>query len=143
MTARSILQVKGTDVVTVSPTTSLDEVVRVLARRGIGAAVVQAHDGTVLGVVSERDVVLAISEHGAAALDRAAYDAMAAAVTCEADDPLPHLMALMTSRRTRHLPVVEDGALRGLVSIGDVVKHRLEEVEVETNVLREYIVYAG
>ncbi len=143
MTARVILEDKGTDVVTVPPAASLDEVVRVLARRGIGAAVVQAHDGSVLGVVSERDVVLAIAEHGAAALELPAYETMASAVTCLAEDSLEHLMALMTSRRTRHLPVVEDGQLRGLVSIGDVVKHRLEEVQVETNVLREYIVYAG
>ncbi len=143
MTARAILQVKGTDVVTANPEASLAEVIRVLGRRGIGAVVVQARDGSVLGVVSERDVVLAITEHGAAALDLPAYEVMQAPVTCVSSDPLEQLLALMTNRRTRHLPVVEEGRLRGIISIGDVVKHRMQEVETETSVLREYIVYAG
>ena len=143
MTVRAILLAKGTDVITTRPDASVDEVVRVLGRRGVGAVVVQATDGSVLGVLSERDVIAAMTQHGVSAMSLPAYEVMHEPVTCTSEDSLPYVMSLMTSRRTRHLPVVEGGRLRGLVSIGDVVKHRLEEAEQETSVLREYIIYAG
>lgn len=135
-----LLQGKGSDVVTVEPNTTTEEVVAVLARHRIGAVVVSADGSAIEGVLSERDVVRALAEHGAAALGRRAADLMTAAVvTCQPDSTVEELMSTMTERRIRHVPVVVDGRLAGLVSIGDVVKDRIAGLVHEAQALTDYI----
>ncbi len=143
MTAQAILFAKGNAVVSVHPEAPLEEIASVLAERGIGAVVVRALDGAVIGVVSERDVVAAIADRGAGALAIVARRLMRGAVTCHASDDLERLQSLMTGLRTRHLLVMADGRLQGIVSIGDVVKVRMEELEHEGTLLRDYIAFAG
>ncbi len=138
MNVDGILRAKGARVVTIRPDASVGELVQGLREAGIGAMVVSTDGRTVDGIVSERDVVRALAQHGARVVDRPVSDLMTRnVVTCSPRDNVKHLMAEMTRRRIRHLPVVADGALAGIVSIGDVVKNRLEEMETETNVLRE------
>lgn len=138
MKVSSILKGKGTNVVTVRPDASLASAIRELTERGIGALVVSEDDVSVLGLISERDIVQALARFGPLRLDLHVLDVMMRhVVTCHQDDTITVVMDLMTRHRVRHLPVVEEGRLRGLVSIGDVVKHRLDELETETNVLRE------
>ncbi|MGE3067420.1 MAG: CBS domain-containing protein [Hyphomicrobiaceae bacterium] len=140
MNVISILKLKGRAVTTTTPTTLLIEGARKLASKKIGALVVVGSDGNVAGILSERDVVRAIAEHGADALNRPVSTVMTAAVvTCSEADTLDQLMEQMTARRFRHLPVVTDGALVGIVSIGDVVKHHIAEVEMEASAMRDYI----
>jgi CBS domain-containing protein len=135
-----LLQSKGTEVVTVPPGTTLAEVVEVLARHGIGAVVVTSDGRRIDGVLSERDVVEALRADGAAALDRPASTVMSTEVfTCRLETTVEELMATMTNHRVRHVPVLVDGALAGLVSIGDVVKDRISALEHETKVLHDYI----
>lgn len=135
-----LLQAKGSEVVTVGPDTSTAEVVAVLADRRIGAVVVSADGRQIEGVLSERDVVAALAGHGAAALSEPARRWMSRpVVTCEPDTTVETLMATMTERRVRHVPVVVDGVLAGLVSIGDVVKDHISALETETQVLHDYI----
>ena len=138
MDVDGILRAKGARVVTIEPEASVAELVRVLRKERIGALVV-SRDGQVIdGIVSERDIVRGLADHGAGVLGLAVRDVMTASVaTCGPHDSVKQLMAQMTRRRIRHLPVVDDGRLAGIVSIGDVVKNRLEEMETETNVLRE------
>lgn len=143
MTVKAILTRKGNAVVTVAPTLSLSDFVKALTEHRIGAAVVVSDDGRVVGMLSERDVVRALAERGAAALDRPVEDVMTREVkTCREEDTLRELAERMTAGRFRHLPVVEKGRLVGLVSIGDVVKQRLEELEAESSALRDYILTA-
>lgn len=138
MKVSSILKGKGKNVVTVRPDASLASAVRELTEKRIGALVVSEDDRSVLGLISERDIVQALARFGPLRLDLRVSDVMMRhVVTCHQDDAITKVMDLMTRHRVRHLPVVEDGQLRGLVSIGDVVKHRLDELETETNVLRE------
>ena len=138
MNVDGILRAKGARVVTIGPDASVAELVAGLRDAGIGAMVVSADGRTVEGIVSERDVVRALAQHGSAVVNRRVSDLMTRnVVTCSPRDSVKQLMIEMTRRRVRHLPVVEDGALVGIVSIGDVVKNRLEEMETETNVLRE------
>ncbi|MFT3851743.1 MAG: CBS domain-containing protein [Ilumatobacteraceae bacterium] len=141
MNVQSILTVKGTDVTTVSPDVSLAQAAADLRDRGVGALVVSGDGSTIAGIISERDVVRAIAAHGASALGRTVASAMSAqVVTCTAEDPVESLMASMTDRRIRHLPVVDrDGLLAGIVSIGDVVKQRLGQLESENQALHEYV----
>ena len=135
-----LLQSKGSEVVTVAPERPVAEVLAVLARHGIGAVVVTGDDRHIDGVLSERDVVRALAREGAAALDRAAAQLMTAAVvTCEPDTTVEQLMAMMTERRIRHLPVVDRGALAGIVSIGDVVKHKISTLQFERDQLDSYV----
>lgn len=139
MAIAAILRDKGGDVAAVGLTEPIREVVSELVVRRIGALLVT--DGSeIVGLVSERDVIRALAAEGAAALDRPARDVMTSPVlTISPHDSVNAAMELMTDRRVRHLPVVEDGRLVGLVSIGDLVKRRIEEVEQEALALKDYI----
>ena len=140
MNVDAILRTKGTDVATTRPDATLADVAQVLSEKKIGALVASTDGATVDGIVSERDIVRKIAEHGAAALNMSIGDAMTRdVVTCTRKDSLQDLMSTMSGRRIRHLPVVVDGQLCGMVSIGDVVKLRLEEVESEAEALRGFI----
>jgi CBS domain-containing protein len=143
MTVKAILSRKGSDVATIAPMASLSEAVRLLAQRRIGAVVVTGPDNRVAGILSERDIVRAMSERGPAALDDNVAAVMTRKVmTCTEAETVAAIMERMTAGKFRHLPVVEQGRLTGIISIGDVVKWRLEEIEGETNALREYIATA-
>ena len=138
MDVNGILRAKGARVVTIEPDATVAALVRGLREERIGAMVVSRDGRTIEGIVSERDVVRALAERGAAVLGDRVADIMTTPVaTCGPNDPVKHVMSEMTRRRIRHLPVVDGGVLAGLVSIGDVVKNRLEEMETEANVLRE------
>lgn len=145
MKARDILDKKGRRVVTIRADASIETAIHRLALERIGALVVSEDGEIVEGIVSERDILHALAREGGAILGpgRQVAEIMTRAVrTCGPEDSVKHLMDTMTRYRVRHLPVVEDGRLIGLVSIGDVVKNRLEEMELETNVLRD-VVLAG
>jgi CBS domain-containing protein len=133
-----ILKHKGSAVVTMRPESSIDTVVRRLRLERIGAVIISVDGKTVAGILSERDILRALAEHGTALLGLKADDVMThEVVTCTREDTIQSVMVKMTQRRIRHLPVVEQGKLIGIVSIGDAVKSRLEEVELEANVLRD------
>jgi len=139
MNVAAILKAKGTEVVTIDPAATLAAVTTLLSERRIGAVVVM-QDRKVFGIVSERDVIKAIARIGAAALATPVREAMTSRiVTCGLNDSIDELMDSMTAGRFRHLPVIEDGDLVGLVSIGDVVKHRIAETVMETEALKLYI----
>jgi CBS domain-containing protein len=144
MTVKAILSRKGNDVITIEPTVTMSAAVNILAERRIGALVVVAGaDKQVAGILSERDIVRALAQRGPGALQEAVGHVMTRrVVTCTESDTVAALMERMTQGKFRHLPVVERGELVGLVSIGDVVKHRLGEMEHESNALREYILTA-
>ena len=138
MSVTAILKAKGTHVETVKPDTTLYKVVWDLKARGIGALVVSEDGTSVLGLVSERDIVRGLTEHGARLLALPVSELMCSpAVTCTPGESITAVMARMTRHRVRHLPVVDGGRLCGIVSIGDIVKHRLDELELEANILRE------
>ena len=138
MKVEGILRSKGAKVVTVRPDASLASLVQKLREEQIGAVVVTEDGRSVLGIISERDVVRGLAEHGPRILEMAVSDLMTRTVfSCAQDDTVKHLMSEMTRKRIRHLPVLADGVLCGIVSIGDVVKNRLDELEMETNVLRD------
>jgi CBS domain-containing protein len=139
MTVQDILQVKGADVITVDVRTTVSDVGKLLTRKNIGAALVM-DGGRLTGVVGERDIVQALAARGTEVLDWPVTELMRTpVVTCTVDDPVTGLMATMTQKRVRHVPVLSEGRLVGVVSIGDVVKHRLKEIEDEAQVLRDYI----
>jgi CBS domain-containing protein len=143
MTVRAILSRKGRDVVTIAPTASLSEAVKLLAERRIGAIIVTGADDRVAGILSERDIVRTLSVRGPAALDDNVAAVMTRKVTtCTEADTAATIMERMTAGKFRHLPVVDQGRLVGVVSIGDVVKLHVEEIEGESNALREYIATA-
>ncbi len=138
MKVTEILRSKGADVVTIWPGASLRSAVALMAKRNVGALVVVDDAGKIVGMVSEREVVLALAASAERALADSVADVMSRRlITCRPDDRLADLMAVMTEHRVRHLPVVEQGRLIGLVSIGDLVKARLGELEFESNVLRD------
>jgi CBS domain-containing protein len=140
MKISSILSTKGDFVATVSPDSTVSHLLALLAEHKIGAVVVCDDDRKVVGIVSERDVARAAHSHGAAALDQPVSRIMTAlVVTCEPDADTAELMGLMTERRVRHIPVMADGELVGIVSIGDIVKSRLAELETERDALQAYI----
>jgi len=140
MTVKAILSAKGTDVVTIEPTAKLAAATELLAARKIGALVVTGADHRVIGIVSERDIVAELAAHGAASLDLPLTEVMTRnVVTCNVADTIASVMEHMTDGKFRHLPVVEQGRLAGIISIGDVVKHRLYEMECEQSALRDYI----
>ena len=140
MTVKAILSAKGTEVLTIEPTTNVAAAAKLLAERKIGALVVTGPDQRVVGIVSERDIVQELAAHGPAALDLALTKVMTRKVTtCSASDTISSVMERMTAGKFRHLPVLEQGRLAGIVSIGDVVKHRLQEMEREQSALRDYI----
>jgi CBS domain-containing protein len=141
MNVQSILSVKGTEVATIEPEASLADAVAMLRDRGFGALVVSSDGASIDGIVSERDVVRALAGHGASTLGRAVSSCMSGNVlTCTVSDTIDQLMVMMTERRIRHLPVrTDEGHVGGMVSIGDVVKFRLQELERENNQLHDYI----
>lgn len=140
MTVNNILAAKGGDVISIEPTATLEAAARKLAEHRIGALLVLGPDRRVVGIISERDIVRALGEHGAAALTQPLAQAMTRkVVTCAKSDTLGELMERMTSGKFRHLPVIEQDRLIGMVSIGDVVKHRLQEMERESQALHDYI----
>ena len=135
-----ILRHKGFSVVTVEPSLIVLDLIALLAKHRIGAAVVSSDGVHVDGIVSERDIVRALAAQGADALGMTVDDVCTREVeTADPSDPLDRIMAVMTERRFRHLPVVVDGRLHGLVSIGDVVKARVGELEMEQTALTTYI----
>jgi CBS domain-containing protein len=141
MFVSDILATKGGLVYTVTPGTTVGQVLQQLSTRRIGAVLVIDRLDRVAGIVSERDIVHALATHGAPALELAASEVMTRnVVTCDPDDSIDHVMESMTQGRFRHLPVVQRGELLGLVSIGDVVKARIAETQHEAEALRAYIV---
>ncbi len=143
MTVARILALKGADVVTAQPHLTLREAADVLCRHRIGAVVVADAARKVLGILSERDIVRAVSSGGGEALsDPVSRHMTSKVVTAAEDQSIEKTMSLMTEGRFRHIPVLRDGRLVGVVSIGDVVKIRLEAIETEHRALREYIASA-
>ncbi len=143
MTVKAILSRKGSDVVTIAPTANLSEAVKLLAQRRIGAVIVTGADNRVAGILSERDIVRVLGERGADALgDNIAAVMTRKVTTCVEADTVSDIMERMTTGKFRHVPVVEQGRLAGVISIGDVVKFRVEEIERESDALREYIATA-
>jgi CBS domain-containing protein len=139
MTVAAILKAKGSHVETTRPDTTLYTVAWELRSKNIGALVVVGEDRTrILGIISERDYLRALIEHGAQLLALPVSKVMTTRVlTCTPDDRVTGVMARMTRDRVRHLPVVDAGRLAGIVSIGDVVKYRLDDLQIEANILRE------
>jgi CBS domain-containing protein len=143
MTVKAILSRKGNDVLTIEPTATLAAAIKLLADRRIGAIVITGADRQVIGILSERDIVRAFATSGPAALDQQVGQVMTRKVmTCDEAETVASLAERMTQGKFRHLPVVERGRLAGIVSIGDVVKYRLEEMEKESSAMREYILTA-
>ena len=139
MTIASVLRGKGFQVETVAPGDRLGDAVRRLGEKRIGAMPV-VEDGRIVGIISERDVIYNLKDHGAPALDWPVDRVMnSPAITVDPDTDVLAALALMTQRRIRQLPVVEGGEIRGIVSIGDLVKHRMERIEAEAEAMRAYI----
>ncbi|HMK68388.1 MAG TPA: CBS domain-containing protein [Stellaceae bacterium] len=144
MNVETILKTKGATVVTIAPSATISEAVALLSRKRIGALVVSTDGREPLGILSERDIVHGLGQRGASLLDAKVDELMTRSViTCAPQDRLADLMALMTERRIRHLPVLDGGRLAGVVSIGDVVKNRLDEMEWESSSLKTYIAGAA
>ena len=143
MKVETILKAKGGHVVTVQPNATVGTAIRRLKLERIGALVVSQNGVELQGMISERDIVLGLAEHGGGLRDLQVADLMTREVrTCTPQDSIKHVMGEMTRSRVRHLPVLEHGKLVGIVSIGDVVKNRLEEVELEASVLRDAYIAA-
>ncbi|MBV9858505.1 MAG: CBS domain-containing protein [Alphaproteobacteria bacterium] len=144
MNVETILRNKGSSVATIAPEDTLEAAIGLLRQLGIGAVVVSSDGETVVGILSERDIVHALAAHGGELLKLTVSAAMTrTVVTCEPEDTVASLMAEMTNRRIRHLPVLRGGRLCGIVSIGDIVKNRLDEIESEASSLRSFIVGAA
>ena len=143
MTVKAILDRKGSDVATIEPTADVASAVKLLAARRIGALVVTSSEQEIVGIVSERDIIRVLAESGDAALGRQVTRVMTRkVVTCTRADTISSVMELMTAGKFRHLPVVEGNKLIGVISIGDVVKHRVQQIEFESAALRDYITTA-
>ncbi len=140
MQVAKILQNKGSDVYTIAPHATIETAVAALKNHGIGALVVSSDGKSIDGIVSERDFVHGLADHGPDLLQAPVSSLMVTDVlTCGLSDTGRDLLGLMTDRRIRHVPVVEDGVLCGMISIGDAVKSRLDEILHEAEALREYI----
>ncbi len=140
MIVSQILREKGHDVYTVFKEISVKEVLTLLAEKRIGAVVVTDQADAVEGIISERDVVRGLAQHGSSILDKKVEELMTKnVITHGLDDHIDDLMQEMSKSRIRHLPILDDGKLVGVISIGDVVKNRVEELEAEGNMLRDYI----
>lgn len=140
MRIQDVIRAKGSDVSTVGPDTTIVDLLSALSERGVGAMVVTSDDDSLVGIVSERDVVRQLHSRGPSMLGGSVQDIMTTDVaTCDPHDSIDHIMRLMTERRFRHLPVVKDGQLVGIVSIGDVVKSRIDELVSTTAHLESYI----
>ncbi len=143
MIVNKILELKGRDVVTIEPAQALSEAVKVLSERRIGALLIVDGHRPVSGIISERDIVRAVAAQGIKALEEPVSRFMTEkVVTCSGQTSINDVMELMTKQKFRHVPVVEGGRLAGIISIGDVVKLRLEEVEAEAQAIKEYIATA-
>ena len=140
MHVSAILKEKGDRMITIKPDLSVSDAAKVLAQERIGAVLVVSGDGELAGILSERDIVRGLSSVGVSLMGQKVEELMTkSVVTCSPSDDIDHLMRNMTSHRIRHLPVMDDGKLSGVISIGDVVKFRLDELESESSMLREYI----
>ncbi len=140
MNVKNILSQKGDDVLTLEPTATLAAAMDMLARRRIGALVITGADRRIVGIISERDIVRALVERGTAILQSPVAETMTRkVVSCNQNETIAEIMGRMTAGKFRHVPVVEQGRLIGIVSIGDIVKARLEELEQEHDALRDYI----
>lgn len=140
MKVTDILSAKGREVVVIEPTANLQTAAKLLASRKIGAVVILGAGERIAGILSERDIVRALAERGASALESPVGQTMTRDVmTCSEDDTCAEIMERMTTRKIRHLPVVVDSKMVGLISIGDVVKQRVEEIERESAAMRDYI----
>jgi CBS domain-containing protein len=143
MTVSTILANKGRDVVTIDPGANIAEAAQLLTEKRIGAALIVGADHRVVGIISERDIVRALAERGAAALAEPVSQTMTRKVEiCNEGEPISSIMERMTEGKFRHVPVVAQGRLVGIVSIGDVVKHRVQQMERESAEMREYILSA-
>ncbi len=143
MTVRKILNLKGSDVVSIAPDRKLLEAIALLTKHRIGALVVTGGSREVVGIISERDIVRLLSNADNNRFENTVASAMTKEVkTCKPEDTIQRVMQVMTAGRFRHMPVVENGKLAGVISIGDVVKLRLEEMERESEHLKEYIASA-
>ncbi len=140
MFVSDILKSKGSSICSVTPEQPVGEALAIMMQHRIGAVLVVDSGGGIAGILSERDLVRAMSKNGKAVFDKRVGDLMTTPViTCSPKDPVGAIEGMMTAQRFRHVPVVEDGKLVGIVSIGDVVKHRIEEAEAEVDALRRYI----
>lgn len=140
MYVRDILRDKGDNVVSLVTSEPLASGLALMAEKHIGAVLVTDQDGAIAGILSERDVVTAIHSHGEGVFGKTVGDLMTTkVVTCTPQDPIVAIMGMMTAKRFRHVPVLDEGKLVGLISIGDVVKFRIEETEAEAEALRKYI----
>ncbi len=140
MTVKSILSEKGRDVVTIAPTETLAGAIKTLAQYKIGAVVVTSQTGRIEGILSERDLVRVIAAEGEGVLRKPVTVAMTEKVkTCDEGDTVNEVMEIMTQGRFRHLPVEKNGQLAGIISIGDVVKRRMSEIEKEAEQIKQYI----
>jgi CBS domain-containing protein len=143
MTVSAILAGKGREVVTIEPSATLASAVALLAEKRIGAVIILGAERRVVGILSERDIVRTLAERGANALAEPVSQSMTRKVyTCNESETVSTIMERMTDGKFRHVPVVDQGALVGIVSIGDVVKHRLHEVERDSAEMRDYILTA-
>jgi CBS domain-containing protein len=140
MNVKSILAAKGGDIFSIEPTVDLAAAAKLLSTHRIGAAIIRGAGGRLAGILSERDIVRAVAEHGVDALTVSVGQVMTRnVVTCGENDSVAEIMERMTSGKFRHLPVLRDNQLIGVVSIGDVVKQRVEEIEHDADALRDYI----
>jgi len=143
MSVSSIVSGKGAGVVTTTPDRTLHQAAQLMAQQGIGAVIVMGSTGDIVGIVSERDIMRAIAESGAAALEHRVSSHMTKnVVTTNMAASAVSVMQRMTAGRFRHMPIVENGRLSGIVSIGDLIKHRLSQLEEEQQALKEYIATA-
>jgi len=143
MNVEQLLSGKGHDVISVQPHRTLAEAIRTLSEKRIGAVVVMGADGALVGILSERDIIRALGALGPSALESAVSRSMTSkVVTCRPQTSVDELMEIMTTGRFRHVPVVENGRVTGIVSIGDVVKHRVAAIEAESKAMRDYIAMA-
>ena len=143
MNVEQLLSGKGHDVISVQPHRTLAEAIRTLSEKRIGAVIVMGANGALVGILSERDIIRALGELGAGALESAVSRSMTSkVVTCRPQTSVDELMEIMTTGRFRHVPVVENGRVTGIVSIGDVVKHRVAAIEAESQAMRDYIAMA-
>ena len=141
MKVKAMLAAKGSNVATTRPYATIATVIRMMKLEGIGALVVSDDGEALSGIISERDIVLGLVDHGDELLEMRVSELMTRAVkTCTPEANVKDVMAEMTRSRVRHLPVLDGGKICGIISIGDVVKNRLEELETETNVLRDYAI---
>jgi CBS domain-containing protein len=140
MIVKDILAAKGGDVIGIEPSATLETAAKLLSKHRIGVVVIRGAGGRLAGILSERDIVRAVAADGTGALQRSVGQAMTRdVVTCSENDSCADIMEQMTSRKFRHLPVLRDNTLIGLISIGDVVKQRVDEIERESEAIRDYI----